>query len=204
MLPESNAEPGRWNTDRAPYQREIMQALCDNKIQRVTMMAAAQTGKSSMLNNTIGYYIHQAPKSMMIMHPTLKDAKDWSTFKLAPMIADTPVLRDKVAKPRARDKTNTTLRKEYPGGYLMILGSNSASELRGRSAPIILCDEVDAYEVTSEGDPINLLFKRANTFSDNMAPMHMSLCLLLRRGGLRGLALSNVAHMKHALYTWIR
>lgn len=165
-LPDNNAEPGRWRTSRAPYQQGIMDAIGDRRIQRITVMSSAQVGKTSMLNNAIGYYIHQSPKSIIIMHPTLKDAKDWSTFKLAPMIATTPVLKEKVAKPRSRDKTNTTLRKEYPGGYLMILGSNSTSELRGRSAPIILCDEVDAYEITSEGDPINLLWKRANTFSD--------------------------------------
>lgn len=166
FLPDNNAEPGRWRTSRAPYQKGIMDAICDRKIQKITIMTSAQVGKTSILNNAIGYYIHQNPKSIIIMHPTLKDAKDWSTFKLAPMVANTPVLKDKVAKPRARDKTNTTLRKEYSGGYLMILGSNSTSELRGRSAPIILCDEVDAYEVTSEGDPINLLWKRANTFKD--------------------------------------
>lgn len=165
-LPDNNAEPGRWRTSRAPYQQGIMDAICDPKIQKITIMTSAQVGKTSMLNNAIGYYIHQVPRSVIIMHPTLKDAKDWSTFKFAPMISGTPVLKDKVAKPRARDKTNTTLRKEYPGGYLMILGSNSTSELRGRSAPIILCDEVDAYELTSEGDPINLLWKRANTFKD--------------------------------------
>lgn len=166
FLPDNNAEPGRWRTSRAPYQKGIMDAICDRKIQKITIMTSAQVGKTSILNNAIGYYMHQNPKSIIIMHPTLKDAKDWSTFKLAPMVANTPVLKDKVAKPRARDKTNTTLRKEYAGGYLMILGSNSTSELRGRSAPIILCDEVDAYEVTSEGDPINLLWKRANTFKD--------------------------------------
>jgi phage terminase large subunit GpA-like protein len=166
MLPDNNAEPGRWRTSRAPYQKGIMDSICDHRIQKITIMTSAQVGKTSMLNNAIGFYIHQNPKSIIIMHPTLKDAKDWSTFKLAPMVANTPVLNDKVAKPRARDKTNTTLRKEYAGGYLMILGSNSTSELRGRSAPIILCDEVDAYEITSEGDPINLLWKRANTFSD--------------------------------------
>ncbi len=166
FLPDNNAEPGRWRTSRAAYQKGIMDAICDRKVEKITIMTSAQVGKTSMLNNAIGYYIHQNPKSIIIMHPTLKDAKDWSTFKLAPMVANTPVLKDKVAKPRSRDKTNTTLRKEYPGGYLMILGSNSTSELRGRSAPIILCDEVDAYEATCEGDPINLLWKRANTFKD--------------------------------------
>jgi phage terminase large subunit GpA-like protein len=114
-LPDNNAEPGRWRTSRAAYQKGIMDAIGDKRIQKVSIMTSAQVGKTSMLNNAIGYYIHQSPKSIIIMRPTLKDAKDWSTFKLASMIASTPVLKHKVAKPRSRDKTNTTLRKEYPG-----------------------------------------------------------------------------------------
>lgn len=85
FLPDNNAEPGRWRTARAPYQKGIMDAICDRNIQKITIMTSAQVGKTSILNNAIGYYIHQNPKSIIIMHPTLKDAKDWSTFKLAPM-----------------------------------------------------------------------------------------------------------------------
>ena len=28
---ESSAEPGRWRTSKAPYQREIMDAVCDSE-----------------------------------------------------------------------------------------------------------------------------------------------------------------------------
>ena len=46
---ESSAEPGRWHTDKAPYQREIMDAIGDAHIRRVVIMCAAQLGKTELL-----------------------------------------------------------------------------------------------------------------------------------------------------------
>ncbi len=45
---ESSAEPGRWHTDKAPYQREIMDAIGDPHIRKVVIMSAAQIGKRPM------------------------------------------------------------------------------------------------------------------------------------------------------------
>ncbi|MBX9725806.1 MAG: phage terminase large subunit family protein, partial [Rickettsiales bacterium] len=36
---EASAEPGRWITDRAPYQRDIMDALGDAKVEAVVIMS---------------------------------------------------------------------------------------------------------------------------------------------------------------------
>ena len=35
---ESSAEPGRWRTSKAPYQREIMDAVCDMCVQKIVIM----------------------------------------------------------------------------------------------------------------------------------------------------------------------
>lgn len=54
---ESSAEPGRWHTDKAPYQREIMDAIGDAHIRRVVIMCAAQLGKTELLLNILGYFM---------------------------------------------------------------------------------------------------------------------------------------------------
>ena len=36
---ESSAEPGKWHTDRAPYQREIMNAVTQSDIEKVVVMS---------------------------------------------------------------------------------------------------------------------------------------------------------------------
>lgn len=68
---ESSAEPGRWHTDKAPYQREIMDAIGDAHIRRVVIMCAAQLGKTELLLNILGYFMAYAPAPILVMQPTL-------------------------------------------------------------------------------------------------------------------------------------
>lgn len=133
---------------------------------RITLMWGAQLGKTETINNGIGYHIHQNPSNQMMMHPTQGDLSTWLETKLNPLLSDTPEISERVAKARARDGVNNQRMKSYPGGFLMFAWSGSPNTMRGRSAPRIWCDEVDGYETTSEGDPINLLWQRAATFGD--------------------------------------
>jgi phage terminase large subunit GpA-like protein len=50
---ESSAEPGRWRTDRAPYQRGIMDAASDPTVREVVVMSSAQIGKALALDTPI-------------------------------------------------------------------------------------------------------------------------------------------------------
>lgn len=45
---ESSAEPGRWHTEKAPYQRAIMDAIGDPHVRSVVVMSAAQIGKTKV------------------------------------------------------------------------------------------------------------------------------------------------------------
>ena len=50
---ESSAEPGKWYTSRAEYQREIMNAISDPKTERVVLMTSAQIGKALSIDTPI-------------------------------------------------------------------------------------------------------------------------------------------------------
>ena len=166
LSPESSAEAGAWRTDRAPYQREIMDSFNDPDIQRIIFMKSAQVGATEILLNVIGYYIDQDPAPMLIMQPTLAMAQAFSKDRLATMIRDSEKIRNCVKDPRSRDSGNTVLSKKFAGGNLNIVGSNSASGLASRPIRIVLADEVDRYESSAgaEGDPISLATKRTTTF----------------------------------------
>ena len=166
LSPESSAEAGAWRTDRAPYQREIMDAFNDPDIQRIIFMKSAQVGATEILLNVIGYYIDQDPAPMLIMQPTLQMSQAFSKDRLATMIRDSEKIRNCVKDPRSRDSGNTVLSKKFAGGNLNIVGSNSASGLASRPIRIVLADEVDRYESSAgaEGDPISLATKRTTTF----------------------------------------
>lgn len=167
LSPESSAEPGRWRTDKAPYQREIMDAIGDPHTREVVVMSAAQIGKTAMLMNMLGFYMHYRPCPVLVIQPTLDMAQSFSKDFLAPMLRDTPVLRGLVDT-KSRYAGNTILKKNFPGGHMTIIGANSSAGLRMRPIKVILADEVDAYPKSAgtEGDPLLLAEKRQTTFWD--------------------------------------
>ena len=169
LSPESSAEPGLWSTDRASYQRGMMQAISDPKIENIVFMTGAQIGKTEIINNSVGYYVSQDPSPMLVVQPTLELAKMWSSDRLSPMLRDTPILKNLVKDPRSRDSGNTLYQKQFPGGYIAIVGANSPSGLAARPIRCVFLDEVDRYPASagSEGDPIELSKARTKTFTYN-------------------------------------
>lgn len=166
LSPEASAEPGRWNTDRAPYQRAIMDAVNDARCEDIIIMSSAQVGKTELILNIIGYYIDYDPSPILVLQPTLEMAQTFSKDRLAPMLRDTPALKGKVKDARSRDSGNTILHKTFPGGHITMVGANSAAGLASRPIKVVLMDEVDRYPASAgtEGDPIKLAEKRTTTF----------------------------------------
>lgn len=165
---KASAEPGPWRTNRTPYLREPMDCLSSiSPVQRVVMMFAAQTGKTEAGANWLGYVIDHAPGPMLLVQPTVEMAKRLSKQRLESLITETPVLAEKIAPSRSRDSGNTMFAKDFPGGMMLLTGSNSATGLRSTPCRYIFCDEIDAFpsDVDGEGDPVSLAEKRATTFA---------------------------------------
>lgn len=163
---EFASEPGRWHTDRAPYQREPMDAITDIRTKKVVVMFAAQMGKTqSVLLNAIGYYMHYDPCPIMMLEPTVEMAETVSKNFLSPMLRDTPVLSE-ITSHKSRDKNNTILEKQFPGGYIALQGANSPAALASRPIRDLFADEVDRYPASAglEGDPLSLAEKRLTAF----------------------------------------
>lgn len=166
MLPSTAAEPGRWKTSRAPYQKDIMDSFTQPGIHEVVVKSCSQIGKSDIMNNIIGRFAHLDPCSIMMVQPTVDMAEDFSKSRIEPMIRDTKVLADIFADVKSRDRGNTILSKLFPGGRLIMGGANSPAGLASRPIRILLCDEVDRFPASAgtEGDPIDLAAKRMTTY----------------------------------------
>jgi len=168
LTSRSSKEPGRWRTARVPYMREPMDALSpSHPAQRVVIVAGAQIAKSETGNNWLGFVIHHAPGPMMLVFPTIDDARKESKQRIGPMFEECEVLKGLIASPRSRDSGNTILVKEFPGGILVMVGANTAAGLRGRPIRFLFCDEVDQYpgDIDGQGDPVALAEARTATFS---------------------------------------
>ena len=163
---ENSAEAGPWRNARTPYLVDIMDSFTDPKVEKISLVASSQVGKSELELNIIGYIIDQDPGSILYIQPTVDDAKKFSRLRIAPMIRDCPTLRRKVADIKSRDSGNTMLQKSFPGGMLTIVGSNSASGLASTPAKYVLGDERDRWALSAgtEGDPWKLAEARTTTF----------------------------------------
>jgi phage terminase large subunit GpA-like protein len=163
---ESSAEPGKWITAKAPYEKEIMNAISNSEIPRIAIQKASQMGITDCILNAVAYLIDQDPCPILVVQPTIELAEAFSTDRFRPMIRDTPRLRGLVAEPRARDSQNTLRRTSFKGGFVALGGANSAASLSGRSVRIAFLDEADRYPLSAgtEGNPVALAIARTTAF----------------------------------------
>lgn len=161
---ESSADVGRWRT--IPYQRGIMDAITDRRIEAVTVMKSARVGWTKIINHAVGFHAHYDPCPMMIVQPTIGDAEGYSKDEIGPMIRDTPVLAPLFPETGRREAGNTILHKLFPGGQLRMVGADSPRGFRRVSMRVVMFDELDGYAPTAgeEGDQVKLGIKRTEFF----------------------------------------
>lgn len=146
------------------YCRGVMDAFSDPKVRRVVMMSSAQVAKTTIIENVIGYFIHHDPCPIMVVQPTLEIAESFSKDRLAAMIRDTPVLKQRVAPEGSKSSGNTLLHKKFPGGHLTIAGANSYNSLASRPERIVLGDEGAKWKYNEQGSPFRQVSARVKGF----------------------------------------
>ena len=149
LVSESSSEPGRWRTDRAPYQREIMDAFTQPGVWKIVIMASAQTGKTEIELNCMGRAIDVDPGPILFVQPTVDFAEDFSKRRVAPMIRACGALQRKVYEAKSRDAGNTITMKTFPGGSVAFTGANSPTELAGRPVRYVFMDEIDRFPASA-------------------------------------------------------
>ncbi|MBX9937105.1 MAG: phage terminase large subunit family protein [Burkholderiaceae bacterium] len=162
-------ERGQWRNERTPYLVEPMRcASSHTPYERVVLWFATQLGKSEVLYNSVMQRIHTDPQDMMMVQPTLQDAKDHSAERFLPTIMQTPVMRGKVAMRKSRDESTSWRSRSIQGGFTVFFaGANSAASLASKPLGFAVADEVDKWpaDVDNEGPPLGLLEERMSNFS---------------------------------------
>jgi phage terminase large subunit GpA-like protein len=150
-----------------------MDASNDPRARKIVLMWAAQMAKTKLMENIIAYRIDRRPGPMIFMQPSKEDAEDFSKERLAPMLADCEALRGKIAEAKSRVSSTTILRKDFPGGWLGLVGANAPRGFRRRSVAAVFADEIDEYsrsiaaaKAPAQGDPLRLLEIRMSNFPE--------------------------------------
>src|ERR1035437_5983377 len=107
LPPEGASEPGQWSTDRAPYQRGMMDAVNEPGIETVVFLIAAQVGKTASMLNMLFYFCAHAPSPILFVMPTKTLAEDLSKERIDTAIRDTPALAPLFGKNKTRSSGAT-------------------------------------------------------------------------------------------------
>lgn len=160
VAPESNSPyPGPWDNAHVSYLTEIMDTMgFDHPAQEVAVLGSAQSAKSEAGVNAIGSCIVQDPSPILVVLPSLDEARKYNTDKIDATIEATPALRQRVMGLINRDESGSTIfHKRFRGGSLRITTASSSKGLQMVSARMVIFEEIVEYpeDVDGRGSPID-------------------------------------------------
>lgn len=164
-LPSNTTEKGRYRADRCPYQKQPQTDMSpDSPVQTIVLDFGSQTGKTTMENNAMCYYMVEYPAPMVFGFSDDSNLREYVRKKFDPLIDANPAVRDRLKAVGGRGSGNTLTSKIFPGGFIKFVSGKSEASLRSDSAMLFFADELDAWGVTKGGDPIQLIDARLTTF----------------------------------------
>lgn len=169
LSPAVSAEPGKYRSMRTPWVRGQQAALSDPMVEVVVNMKAAQTAwTDGVIVNYLLQLIDEDPCGIIGLFAKKEAAEDFVDEKFAPAVRVTPRVRDKIDVTTSRRAGNKKTKKNFPGGFLKLVGSNSTSSVKSTTARVLFVEEPDDANdnIKGQGDAITLLKDRNKTFED--------------------------------------
>lgn len=165
VLPDDTPEPGPFRNGRTPYLLDIQRTMSpDSPYREGWWMKPHQVGGSVTGENLIGSWVCTAAGSILVIFPTLDDAKQWELTRFEPMRANTRALRRRIRASDQKGSDNTKLRKKFPGGVMRLVGSNRVGALKSATIRYIKFEEPDEYQALDQGHVVELAKARTDNF----------------------------------------
>jgi phage terminase large subunit GpA-like protein len=167
VLPVDTPEPGPFRTTRTPYLIDIMRTMSPGSPWREGWwMKPHQVGGSVSGENMIGAWICTAAGNMLVVFPTLEDAKQWELTRFEAMRVSTRALRKRIRPAQEKGADNTKLRKKYPGGTMRLIGANRVGAMKSATIRYIKFEEPDEYarSLDDQGSLIDVIKARTSNW----------------------------------------
>lgn len=165
MLPAGqSARPGVYRN--WPYLTEILDSIGASSVEYVTLMKPSRVGFTKGLMIAIAAMASIAPCPIGLLVPVDDDARDYVVDELEPLFRATPSLRGLLVAGRLEGRNTMTRKRFTTGATLKILSARAPRKLRRHDFKALYCDEIDAMEITSEGDPLLIAEKRTFAHGD--------------------------------------
>ena len=160
-LPPEAAEPGPFNSRRAPWAIGLSEAMDKPSTDEVTAIMGRQMSKTETILNHIGKTFDDDPRPTLYVGPTQKNVESVSTSRVKKMIEQTPELFNHLLGGRA-DKVSE---KFIKGVRLGFGWGGSATEVASHPAAQAYIDEYDRMPpIPGEGDVRGILLESISTY----------------------------------------
>lgn len=169
-LPSGKYRGVKFSHSRAPYLKEPIHFLGpDSDKQEVRCQFPAQTGKSTIAEMVIEYYISEYPTEILYVSSNETAAVKFMQRRIEPRCALKGIeFRADVESKSARRTGDTAYSKSFNGGNLDIASSLSPAQLASESKRLVIGDEIDRWKLTisTEGNPLDILYARTQAWGD--------------------------------------
>lgn len=150
---ESN-KPGQWRNDRFPVAVEIMEACSlSDPSTLIAIRGSAQTIKSEIGKNVIGYFIEDNPRGILVILPSGEELTKYERTKLDPMLRACPTLARRVhgiGNTESKKKTTVKL-KEFRDGTITLTSAGSSKGLQMITVGLIVFEEIAEAPADTDG-----------------------------------------------------
>lgn len=153
------ASGGPYNLRAYPYMVEILQAFASAEVEKVSIIASTQVGKTLSMQVALAYAAVSDPAPALICLPNQAAAIEFRDRFYANAL-ESAELRDRVPPERKWNTRHIDLRTSRV--YLAWAGSRQ--RLRGRACRYVILSEVDVYQRTMAGDPVRVAEERTKKF----------------------------------------
>ena len=86
MIAEGNAQPGRISYTDLAYQPEIIDSAEDRSVTWLSIMSAAQVGKTQIGISLILFFVKHSPRSIIVLHASETESRNFLSGKLDPAL----------------------------------------------------------------------------------------------------------------------
>ncbi|ERE07207.1 terminase [Pseudogulbenkiania ferrooxidans EGD-HP2] len=139
-------------------------------VRRGVCKKSAQVGwTQAVILNFLGWLVHIRRGTAIVMFPKAGAATAFNLEKFEPMVEGTPELAE-IIPTKSRSKNVTQLFKNFIGGFLKFVGSNSIADVKSTSARFLIVEEPDDCNANlrGQGDAIKLLDERGKSYRDSL------------------------------------
>lgn len=160
-MPPESAEPGKFRVNRAPWVRDICDAVANPLYTEVITVQGSQTSKTETLLNTIGWQMDYRRKPALYFAPTEDNAKAISERMLKMFLA-VPSLCDGLPRKNA---TKPSVQYHIYGIRCGLGWGGSKTQVASHPAELTVFDELDrTADIPGEGSPWQLVKARNTTY----------------------------------------